>query len=92
MFVGGGGGGGGGGQPRDYWRVTWRWNFLTAAPLSEISVSQVALQITSDIKQEVLSRTYKAFFYYCIDLHFHIFLSIIAVIPFYFFEEHAAEV
>jgi len=21
-------------QPRDYWRVSWRWNFLTAAPLS----------------------------------------------------------
>jgi len=30
--------------------------------VSEISVSQVALQITSNIKQEVLSRTCKAFF------------------------------
>jgi hypothetical protein len=58
----------------------------------EISVGQEALQVTSNIKQEVLSRTCKAFFYYCIDLIFHILLSIIAVISFYFFEEHAAEV
>jgi len=58
----------------------------------EISVSQEALQVTSNVKQEVLSRTCKAFFYYCIDLHFLILLSIIAVISFYFYEEHAAEV
>ena len=54
-------------QPRDYWRVRGSLRDGTFLQLHhhlviEISVGHEALQITSNIKQEVLSRTCKAFF------------------------------
>lgn len=57
MFVGGGDQGTIGGSLRDGTFLQLNYHLVI-----EISVNHEALQITSNIKQEVLSRTFKAFF------------------------------